>query len=145
LPAEMVKNRQAIEMDLPKTCTDLIVDYVARGRPVLSDQPGPWLFPGERPNSAKSLDQFSRLYSKTIRRQTGLDVNLHLMRHICAYLYLDHNPGAYEVVRQVLGHRAMSTTVNAYTGLETEAAFRHFDQTILRIRDGVMQEAGNGT
>jgi integrase len=61
-------------------------------------------------------------------------VNAHLFRHIGAKLYLDAHPGAYEVVRRVLGHRSMDTTTGFYTGLETAAAVRHFDETILRLR-----------
>jgi site-specific recombinase XerD len=61
-------------------------------------------------------------------------VHPHLFRHIGAKLFLDDNPGAYEVVRRVLGHRAIATTTNFYTGLETAAAVRHFDATILNLR-----------
>ena len=55
-------------------------------------------------------------------------------RHIAAKLFLDANPGAYEVVRRVLGHRSIDTTTCFYTGLETPAAVRHFDKTILHLR-----------
>ena len=58
----------------------------------------------------------------------------HLFRHAMAKLFLDANPGAYEVVRRTLGHRSIDTTTTYYTGLETSAAVRHFDQTLLRIR-----------
>jgi integrase len=60
----------------------------------------------------------------------------HLFRHAGAKLFLDANPGAYEVVRRVLGHRSLNTTTNFYTGLETARAVRHFDTTILRLRKG---------
>ena len=43
-------------------------------------------------------------------------------------------PGAYEVIRQVLGHRSLRVTVASYTGLELDAAARHFDQTVLQDR-----------
>jgi integrase len=59
------------------------------------------------------------------------------MRHIGAKLYLDENPGAYEVVRRLLGHKSMSTTVNNYTGLETDSAVKHYDAVILGIRDAI--------
>jgi len=65
------------------------------------------------------------------------------MRHIGAKLYLDQNPGAYEVVRRVLGHKSLSTTVNNYTGLEIEAAVKHFDAVILGIRDAIGRRVGN--
>jgi site-specific recombinase XerD len=65
-----------------------------------------------------------------------LRVNPHLFRHVTAKLYLDQNPGSYEVVRRVLGHRSIDTTTAFYTGLETSAAVRHFDETILHLRRG---------
>jgi integrase len=58
----------------------------------------------------------------------------HLFRHVAAKLFLDAQPGAYEVVRRVLGHRSIETTTGFYTGLETAASVRHFDRTILRLR-----------
>ena len=61
-------------------------------------------------------------------------VHPHLFRHIAAKLYLDANPGSYEVMRRVLGHRSIETTTAFYTGLETAAAVRHFDATILKLR-----------
>jgi hypothetical protein len=56
-----------------------------------------------------------------------------ISHHIGAELFLDANPGAYEVVRRVLAHRSIDTTTGFYTGLETPAAVRHFDKTILEF------------
>jgi integrase len=100
------------------------------------------VFPGQGPSGHKALDQFSRQFKKTVRKWTGLDVNIHLMRHIGAKLYLDENPGAYEVVRRLLGHKSLSTTVNNYTGLEIESAVKHFDAVILGIRDAIGRSVG---
>ncbi len=100
---------------------------------MLLDEPSDWLFPGKyaQPKRAQSL---GRQISGTILRETGLEVHTHLFRHIGAFLYLSANPGAYEVVRRVLGHRSMETTTQFYTGTETKAAVRHFDANILRLR-----------
>ena len=40
----------------------------------------------------------------------------------------------------MLGHRSIDTTTAFYTGLETAAAARHFDETILHLR----RESGGG-
>ena len=109
----------------------------------MAKTPSCFLFPGNKPGCHKHPDHFSRQFTKTIRRWTGLDVNPHLMRHLGAKLYLDANPGAYGVVRRVLGHTVMSTTVNNYTGLETDAALRHYHNVILGIRDHVRREIAN--
>ena len=67
-------------------------------------------------------------------RPPGCTVNPHLMRHLGAKLYLESHPGAYEVARRVLGHRSIDTTTTFYTGLETAAAARHFDHSLIRRR-----------
>ena len=65
---------------------------------------------------------------------TGLRVHPHIFRHIAPSCFLEANPGADEVVPRVLGHRSIDTTTGFYTGLETPAAVRHFDKTILHLR-----------
>jgi integrase len=69
-----------------------------------------------------------------VRERIGLDVHLHLFRHIAAKLYLDAHPGQYEVVRRLLGHKQIETTVAFYAGAETAAAVRHYDDHILERR-----------
>ena len=142
-PAAMVKNNQDLTFPIPQETAEVLDFYVKRCLPIIDKHGGTWLFPGDKPGTHKSFDQFSRQFSKTILRETGIEMNLHLMRHLGAKLYLDRNPGAYEVVRRVLGHQRLSTSVNNYTGLETEAAIRHFDAVILNIRDDLLREAGD--
>lgn len=79
----------------------------------------------------------SRRFSKTLLKELGLHVHLHLMRHIGAFLYLGEKPGAYEVVRRVLGHAKLSGTINSYVGLEMDPAVDAFDTVILGIRDNI--------
>ena len=38
------------------------------------------------------------------------------------------NPGGYEVMRRVLGHKSMDTTSRFYAGLESINAARHFER-----------------
>jgi integrase len=64
----------------------------------------------------------------------GFVITPHQMRHIAAKLILDRNPGAFEQVKQLLGHAALKTTVSFYAGLDTNRAIRHHDQLIREIR-----------
>jgi integrase len=57
-------------------------------------------------------------------------VNVHLFRHVCAYLYLKAHPGEYETVRLLLGHTTLAVTVRAYYGLERSDAVRRYDNLI---------------
>ena len=72
--------------------------------------------------------------SDVVFAETGLLIHPHLFRHSGAKLFLDQHPGQYEVVRRVLGHRAMQTTVSFYAGAESVSAARHFDKSILKSR-----------
>ena len=130
---EEVKNHQPIEFELPDESAQLIARYLDSYRPLLFDDPGPWLFPG-RDGRAKNPNGLGQQIGRHIRKHTGLEVNVHLMRHIGAKLFLDQNPGSHEVVRRVLAHRSLETTTAFYTGFETKAAARHFDEVILDKR-----------
>ena len=139
-PAEEVKNRVELTYPIPRETADVIAFYVEKCLPLLRKHGGTWLFPGDKPNTHKHADAFSRQFTRSVRAETGLTVNIHLMRHVGALLYLDRNPGSYEVVRRVLGHKRLSTTVANYTGAETDAAVEHFDAVILGIRNEFVDE-----
>ena len=144
IPGDEVKNHRPLEYPLPAPTARLLQLYITHYRPLLMQGASDWLFPGAVPGQPKSLGHVSRQFPRTIRRLTGLDINLHLIRHIGAKLYLDRNPGAYETVRHVLGHAARSTAIDNYTGLEADAALRHYDHVILAIRAGIRQELDHG-
>ena len=137
------KNGRPISGPLPSFARKLLEFWIERCRPLLMNGHSDYVFPGARPGTHLSLNQFSRRYSRTLGKELGLDVHLHLMRHIGSLLYLNERPGNYEVVRRVLGHAKLSSTMDNYVGLETDAAVEHFDQVILAIRDRIRQETGD--
>jgi len=55
---------------------------------------------------------------KLVHDLTRLDMPAHRFRHAAAKIFLDRNPGQYEVVRQLLGHKDIRTTVSFYAGRE---------------------------
>ena len=72
--------------------------------------------------------------SRTIFQYTGLHMHPHLFRHLAAKLHLEAEPGSYEAVRRLLGHKTLRTTTGFYTGLENAAAARHYDKLRRRLR-----------
>jgi len=131
-PAE-VKNSEPLDYPLPPQSVELIERYLREFWPRLAPRGSTALFPG-RGGGPKVPRGFAEQISDTIHSHTGMRINPHLFRHVAAKLYLDANPGGYEVVRRVLGQRSINTTLRFYTGLETASAVRHFDATILRLR-----------
>jgi integrase len=128
-----VKNHENLEFPLLEPSIRLIEVYITVHRACLVRGPSTKLFPG-RAGGAKSGSGLREDIKDAVFRYTGLTIHPHLFRHIAALFYLEAHPGAYEVMRRVLGHRSMKTTMESYCGLETAAAARHFDEFILKLR-----------
>ena len=132
IEAGEVKNENAIHWPIPPETGALIETYLTRHRSHLVDPGNPYLFGiGDKQRAGQFLGS---ALAKIITRETGAGFNVHLARHFAAWNFLQQNPGQYEVIRQVLGHRNIRVTMAYYVGLEAAAAARHFDQTILRER-----------
>ncbi len=129
-----VKNGEPIDFELPETLVEMLVWYIQEHRPHVLTQPSDALFPGAA-GAPKSRTLLGEQISKTILRYTGMEINPHLFRHAGGKLFLDINPGEYEVVRRVLGHRSMATTAGAYTGAETRSAGQRFAAAIAQRRE----------
>ena len=65
-----------------------------------------------------------------INKAVGLRITPHQFRHAAAAIYLKHQPGDYETVRRLLGHRNIQTTINFYCGLQTTQATEQFGKII---------------
>ena len=135
IPGEEVKNDEDLEFELPKETVHLLDLYLRDFHSRLSNAPSPWLFPGGKDGEPKIVNTLGEQIKAHVFKATGLDVNVHLFRHIAAKLYLDRNPGGYEVVRRLLGHRSIETTTRFYAGMENKATSRHYDREILNLRD----------
>ena len=132
---EEVKNTQRLQFTLPEDTCKLIDWYLKDIRPKRIKGPSDALFIGEDGISPKAQNTLSLQIKDTIKHYTGLVVNPHLFRHIMAYAYLNENPGAYQVLRLIFGHKSVETTVNSYSGAETKSAQAHFDKVVQDLRD----------
>jgi integrase len=128
--ADEVKNDQRIEFELPKHVVGMIDRHLASRTPQLCPRGTPWLFPRRDGAQPIQLDQFAMRLKKRILKETGLQVNAHLFRHIAAKIWLDAHPGHYEALRRLLGHKELSQTINAYAGFEAGTATRLFADAV---------------
>jgi Phage integrase family len=125
-----VKNRIKLNYPLEQGVTALINEYVHDFRPaLLRGRNEDFLFPGQRKGS-KDKVSFSGQITKRIYKATGLRMTVHQFRHAAGALILKHRPGEYELVRQLLGHRNVQTTINSYIGLETIQASEIFSKIV---------------
>ncbi len=139
-----VKNDQRLEFLLPEQTSRRIRSFIEHWRPLFGGEANPYLFRGKRMN-AKDVTAFRRQISNAVERHTGLRLTPHQFRHMAAKLLLDAKPGHYEVVRKVLGHKALTTTYAHYAGAETQAALGLYDHVILSLGrgDGRASEGGD--
>jgi integrase len=113
-----VKNRVKLEFPLDGALTKLINEYVHDFRPaMLRGHNHDWLFPGQRGGAKQSISFGTQIVNK-IQKVTGVRVTSHQFRHAAGALLLKKYPGNYELVRRVLGHRSIETTIKFYVGLE---------------------------
>lgn len=129
-PGYDVKNGLDLEFELDHETTVLIDEYVHDHRPhLLRGRNHDYLFPGKQ-RDCKGSQTLSEQISKRLWKHLGLQVTPHQFRHAAAALILMREPGNYELVRRVLGHRNIQTTINFYVGLETLAATRRFGEIV---------------
>lgn len=134
IPGEEVKNHEPYELAFPPRTVALLELYLKTYRPRLMITPCPWLFPSLRGEERKPMD-FAAQIGKFIRAETGLKMNVHLFRHLAVKLHLEANPGDVETARRLLGHKSLHTTLQAYSDLQSKAAFRQYDKTIAALRE----------
>jgi integrase len=59
-------------------------------------------------------------------------MTVHQFRHAAGALILQARPGEYELVRRLLGHRNVQTTIKAYIGLENIHASEIFSKIVMK-------------
>jgi site-specific recombinase XerD len=82
----------------------------------------------------------AHLVVSTVRKRLGLDINVHLFRHIGAMLFLDKHLGSLEVVRVMLGHGSTKTTEKFYARLKATKAIELFTTAVFGERDAMIEQ-----
>lgn len=134
IPREDAKTGKPYEVPLSESATRLLDEYVSNYRPRLCKGQSPYLFPS--PSGAKrQRDGFARDLCKMIAAETGLVMNVHLFRHFAGYIILKENPQAIEMVRQLLGHASIKTTLKFYAEISAEHAADAYEKIIEKQRN----------
>jgi integrase len=137
-PEYDVKNRIRLLYPLEPYLTQLIDEYLHDFWPsLLRGRDEDCLFPGLR-QGPKGKVAFSGQISERIWKYAGVRMTAHQFRHAAGALILKRRPGDYEVVRQLLGHRSVETTIKSYVGLDmiqaseiyTEIVMEHLDRDL---------------
>jgi integrase len=128
-----VKNELDIEIPLPDSALRLINVYLKRFHPLLAPPGCRMLFPSAD-GGHKRLSVLSDQIRRCVGLRCGIELNPHIFRHLAAKIYLDAFPGSYGIVRMLLGHKSIDTTIRTYCGMEFAHAFRQYDDYVNRMR-----------
>jgi integrase len=130
-----VKNRVPLQFKLDEFVTSIINEYVHDFRPArMHGSNADWLFPGEAGEHKEKIS-FSTQIVDRIEKSTGLRITVHQFRHAAGALILKHRPGEYELVRRLLGHKSVQTTMKFYLELETTQASEIFTDIVRNRMD----------
>jgi integrase len=136
-----VKNRVTLQFKLQLELSELIDEYINDYRPtLLRGSKDLWLFPGQK-REIKNSRTLSLQVTASVIKATGLWITVHQFRHAAAAIFLKHRPGQYELVRQMLGHKNIQTTMNFYVGLENIQATEIFGDIIKQRLNKLPQAA----
>jgi integrase len=129
-----VKNDVDLKRELPAYLADRLLAYRNEIAPRVIGRKPDRLFVTDK-GKPRSQATIAIQIRKTIQRYLGVKVTPHQLRHLSAKITLDRNPGAYELVRQMLGHTSQKTTVNFYAGIDTLRAGRAHAALVNELRE----------
>jgi integrase len=125
-----VKNNVSLQFKLDDIATAIIDEYVHDFRPALTRGSNTdWLFPGQTGGHKEKIS-FSTQIVGRIYKATGLRITVHQFRHAAGALILRRRPGEYQLVRRILGHKSVTTTLKFYLELETTQASEIFTDIV---------------
>jgi len=142
LPESETKAGEAVEYALSPQSTALLDTYFRQYRPLLCPEGDPWLFP-RTGGGCKAQSTLCQQIVEAVRRRTGLRLTVHQFRHAAAKVLLDREPGNFETLKHLLGHRNLKSTLDFYAEVQTTNAGRHYDDIILGIRGRATPETGS--
>jgi integrase len=129
LPAGEVKNRRELAFDIPSDVAKMLIEYRNRIAPKVIGRRPDRLFVNVdgTPKTQWTVAWMIRTY---LKRRAGIALSSHQFRHLGAKVVLDAEPGSFETVRQLLGHKSLTTTVGAYAGIDSRRAARHHQRLV---------------
>jgi integrase len=127
------KNDERLEFEIPTVIAERLQICRNEIAPAVTGERPDRLFVkfGGMPRTQAAI---SVAIEKALRRHLGLEMTCHQFRHLAAKIILDANPGAFELVRQLLGHKNLKTTIRFYAGVNTLRAGRAHAELLQKIR-----------
>jgi integrase len=129
LSSAEVKNGIDLAFDIPPQVAKMLVEYRDHFMPKLIGEVPTKLFVNAN-GMPKTKQAFGVLITNYVRRRAGINLTPHQTRHLSAKVLLDAQPGGFEIVRQLLGHKNLHHTVSSYAGIDSRRAGQHHQRLI---------------
>jgi len=123
-PAEELKNGLPMEFDIPGPVARMLIEFREQLAPKIVGHRPSHVFVNSD-GTLKTKAGVRALIQRYLKRRVGIVFHPHAARHLAGKFILDREPGSHELVKQVLGHTRIQTTVDFYTGIDTRRAARH--------------------
>lgn len=145
--AEQVKNRRDLSAKLSGRVLSLLMLYVTRylekiRRRTGSHADNPFLFPGVGMQN-KALNNISENIKARAREICGIQLNLHLLRHLAAKIIVGRAPRELNAVSGFLGHASVETTQRFYLSPDKSAAKHRYRTLICPPTSAESDKLGN--
>lgn len=134
-----VKNRREISIALTPHAAEVIGHFIEHFRPQLISNVGAspdnqFLFPavGQAHRSGVILN---RIFLDRNRRIGGFILNMHVQRHLAAFVILKQDPNAMDIVQKILGHRNRKTTERYYAQVDEAVVQQRYHELLDLARD----------
>lgn len=137
-----IKNRVPLEFEISTVLAERLQIYRNEIAPMVT---------GKRPDAVfvtwtgepRTQSAITVAIEKAVLRNLGVKLTPHQFRHLAAKIRLDADPGTFELVRQLLGHKNITTTTNFYSGIDTLRAGRaHADLIMKLLKSGMNRRRG---
>lgn len=133
IPGNEVKNELPLNMLVAREADLLVQEYMKNFQPLLDGNRTGHLCPG-RDGNYKKASLLSQQLARMTSKELGVRMTAHQWRHVVGYIFLSRNPGHYEPVRRLLGHKSAETTRKYYAFMLDEDAQEAIDETFEAIR-----------
>jgi len=100
-----VKNKTALAFDVPGRLAKMMIEYRERILPKILGRRSTRLFVNVD-RTPKSQATVAWLIASYLKRRAGIVMTPHQFRHLAAKIFLEAEPGSFELVKQVLGHKS---------------------------------------
>jgi integrase len=132
LPASEVKNKMPLAFDIPPRLAKMLSEYRDDIAPKIIGRKPDCLFVNVD-GTRKHQSTLAHLIIRYLKKREGILLSPHQFRHVSAKVMLNHSPGNFEGVRQLLGHHSVDTTSAFYAGIDSRRAARHHQRLIDEI------------